>query len=285
MLAIIGGLGAALCWATTTLVSARSARRIGVYATLAWAMLLGLVLTIPLLLLTEPVELTRDQILLLGVSGSANVLGLLFTYAALKAGKVAVVGPIISTEGALAAVIAVVAGESLGLPTAGVLTALVVGVVLASIDRETVETVEAGAPRLTARAILLALGAAAAFGLNLYTVGRIGTELPVAWAILPARLVGTVVVAIPLLLTRRLPFRRDAMPFVLTLAIAEILGTASFAIGARDGIAVASVMASQFGAISALISVVFFGERLRAWQYGGIALIATGVAVLSALRA
>lgn len=251
-------------------------------------MLLGLGLTLPILAVAEPISLTPGQLGLLALSGVANILGLLLGYAAVRGGKVAVVAPIISTEGALAALIAVLLGEPLAAGAGIVLTVLVVGIVLASTERGDAAPGSGGAgvpDKVSARTVAFAVGAAVSFGVNLYCSGRIGSELPVAWAILPARLFGTVAIAVPLLLMRRLPLRRDALPFVVTVAIVEVLGTASFALAARDGIAVASVVASQFGAIAAVVSVVLFGERLGRVQAVGVTIIALGVAVLSALRA
>ena len=51
------------------------------------------------------------------------------------------------------------------------------------------------------------------------------------------------------------------------------------------GIAIAAVLASQFAALAAIGADVFYGERLSRAQIAGIAVIAVGVALLSALRA
>jgi drug/metabolite transporter (DMT)-like permease len=69
------------------------------------------------------------------------------------------------------------------------------------------------------------------------------------------------------------------------VAVAEVVGTAVYAFGARDGIAVAAVTSSQFGAIAAVVSVLAFGERLRRIQVAGVVLIAAGVGLLAALQA
>jgi uncharacterized membrane protein len=66
----------------------------------------------------------RDQraarsVVLLALGGAGNVLELLLTYAALRVGKVGIVASIVSTEGAIAAVLALIAGEALS-PGAGV---------------------------------------------------------------------------------------------------------------------------------------------------------------------
>ncbi len=120
--------------------------------------------------------------------------------------------------------------------------------------------------------------------MNLYASARIGATLPLVWSILPARLAGLLFVALPLLATGRLRLTRESLPFVIVVALAEIVGTLVYAFGARDGIAVAAVTSSQFGAIAAVVSVVAFGERLRRIQVVGVAVIAVGVAVLAALQ-
>ena len=135
------------------------------------------------------------------------------------------------------------------------------------------------------RAALFGAAAAVSFGASLYATGRVSTELPVAWAILPPRVVGVVAIALPLAIAGRLTLTRRALPFVLGAGIAEVVGFALFVLGARDGIAVTAVLASQFGAIAAIMAVYLFRERLTRVQIIGIAAIAAGVAVMSALQA
>jgi drug/metabolite transporter (DMT)-like permease len=278
---ILGGLGAAICWSVSILCSSRSARLIGATSSLAWVMLVGGVVTVPAIAIAGPVMLGPRELLLLGISGISNVVGILFVLTALRSGKVSVVGPITSTEGALGAVIAVVAGEQLA-PGAGlVLGAIVVGVVLAASERhpEAIEGARFG-PIATAA---LALAAATCFGINLYVSGLIGQEMPAAWSAVPARLTGIVVIAVPLILLRRLRITRAAVPLVLVTGVTEVLGIASYAYGAREGIAVASVISSQFAAIAAVAAVILLHERLARVQVIGVATISIGVAALSYL--
>ena len=47
MLAILGGLGAAIAWAATTLCASRSSRMIGPLSVLSWVMVVGLLVTLP----------------------------------------------------------------------------------------------------------------------------------------------------------------------------------------------------------------------------------------------
>jgi drug/metabolite transporter (DMT)-like permease len=135
------------------------------------------------------------------------------------------------------------------------------------------------------RAGLLGVAAALSFGVGLYATGRVSSGLPVAWAVLPPRIVGVLLIALPLAVTARLVLTREAAPLVLVAGVAEVVGFASFALGARHGIAVSAVLASQFAAVAAVAAYFVFGERLTRVQIVGVVTIASGVAILSALQA
>jgi drug/metabolite transporter (DMT)-like permease len=284
VIAIVGGLATAVLWATTLLGSARSARLIGSWSTLGWVMLIGLVVTIPLILASPPVTLTEREILFLSAAGIANSGGLLLVYTALRRGKVAVVGPIVSTEGAIGATLAVLAGDPISGPALAILGLIAVGVVMAAIERRDPDSEAQAAVSATGTA-LLALGGAILFGINLFATSRIAADLPLAWAVLPARVAGVVGVTIPLVLMRRLRLTRPAVPFVILVGIAEVIGTATYAWGARDSAAIAAVLASQFAGIAAIFAYVAWGERLSRVQVVGVVTIAVGVALLAALQA
>jgi drug/metabolite transporter (DMT)-like permease len=282
MLAVVGGLGAAFAWATTVICAARATRSIGIASVLAWVMLTGLVLTLPWAASQGVPDVDATSTFWLIVSGVGNCAGLLLVYSGLRIGKVGVVAPIVSTEGAVAALIAVLAGEELA-PGAGAALGLVVtGIVLVGMSQD---SPDAGPRAHDLQAALFGGAAALSFGASLYATGHVATDLPVSWAILPPRVIGVLAIAVPLALTARLRLTRNALPMVLVAGVAEVLGFASFALGARHGIAVSAVLASEFGAVAALAAFVLFRERVVRLQVVGIAAIAAGVAVLSALQA
>jgi drug/metabolite transporter (DMT)-like permease len=294
VIAIIGGLATAVLWASTLLGSARASRLIGPWSTLAWVMLIGLAVALPLVLLTgTDVRLTDRDIVNLAIAGVANSGGLLLGYAALRRGKVAVVGPIVSTEGAIGAVLAIVAGDPVTAATGVLLAVVAAGVVLASVERSADRAVAEGDtrpnPDATGRSAAitagLAVGAALLFGINLFITSRIANALPVAWSILPARVAGVVGVSLPLIAMGRIHLRREAVPFLVLVGLAEVAGIATFALGARDSTAVTSIIASQFAGIAAVVAFLLFGERLSRVQVTGVVVIAVGVAGLAAVRA
>src|ERR1019366_3182418 len=114
MIPVLGGLGAALLFTVSVLASARASRLIGAPSSVAWAMTIGLVVTLPVAFVTAPSpDFGRGAWAWFLAAGLGNVIGLLLTYAAYRVGAVAVIVTIASTEGAIAAVLAVLAGEAL----------------------------------------------------------------------------------------------------------------------------------------------------------------------------
>ncbi len=313
MIAIIGGLGAAALWATSTLCSSRSSRMIGSRVVIGWVMVVGLIVGFPLALASPgPTELTPEMLGLMFLAGVCYVAGLNLTYAALSIGKVSVVAPIVATEGAIAAVIAVALGDTIGL-TAGVMLILIaVGVVLASLEPARPE-VPVGGIEITAdalegpaiadgpeafslttrtptdaetrRAAILSVSAALIFGVGLVASGKAAGLVPVAWVAVAARLIGTVAVTLPLIAQRRFIVTRAALPLVLIAGTGEVFGSMLSAWGSRDSIAITAVLGSQFAAIAAVVAFLLFGERLSRVQVIGVVLIAGGVTALAAATA
>ncbi|MBI2762894.1 MAG: DMT family transporter [Chloroflexi bacterium] len=318
MIAIVGGLGAAISWAIATLSSSRSSRMIGPMSVLAWVMIVGFVVSIPPTIASLPTlaPMSIPQIAGLVVNGVSYTGGLLLAYQALVIGRVSIVAPIVSTEGGLSALASVVLGEVLGVPTALVLGAIAIGVVLASIDRRADEVAATGAPAValdvddpsavvpaptapepaavprhgredaaaTRRSVLLAIAAAAAFSIGLITSARLG-DVPISWILLTSRAVGVVLIALPLVVRGRLRISRRALPLVVISGVLEAVGSALYVTGAHASPATAAVLSSQFAAIAALSAFVLFGERLARVQLAGITVIAIGITVLAIVRA
>jgi drug/metabolite transporter (DMT)-like permease len=282
VLAILGGLGAAGFWTVTTLCSARASRLIDPPSVLAWVMIIGFLVTVPAAAINGiPSNLDGSSAIWLVLAGTGNVAGLLVAYEALRIGKVGIASPVMSTEGAIAALIAVLAGEALGRATGLALIVIALGIVAVATGAGGEE-----APGLhDLRAFLLACVAAICFGTALYATGRASAELPLVWAVLPPRVVGVAVVAIPLVVASRIRLTRRAVPLVVADGLAEVGGFFSYALGARHGIAITAVLGSQFAVISAIAAYLLFGEKLGRLRIAGVVVTAIGVAALSALQA
>ena len=296
VLAVIGGLGAALCWTVSALCASSASQAIGANSTLGWVMLIGLVIVIPpTAVLADPRQLTPAALALLSAAGASNVAGLLVEYLAFRRGKVGVITAIASTEGMVAAVISAVAGARLGLVTGLLLGLVTLGVAVSAASpgndappsedtpAEGARRAPAGSRRRTVHWSVLAVTAALLFGVSLYTTGRAGQQVPVLWAVLPARLFGSALVAAPLAARRRLRLTRRALPLVAAAGAAEVLGVLSYATGARHDLPVAAVLASQFAALTAVGAYFIHGQRLSRSQFAGLAAVVAGVTLLSAI--
>ena len=296
MIAILGGLGAALCWAIATLCSSRSTRMIGPTSVLAWVMIVGFVVSLPLTLVdaSAAASFTMPQILGLVVNGLSYTAGLLLAYQALVIGRVSIVTPIVSTEGGVAALGSVILGEALGVPTALILGVIAIGVVLASADHrggEVAAVNDSGRPRYrredpaaTRRSVLLAIGASVVFSVGLITSARMGADVPISWILLVSRAVGVLLIAIPLAMRGQLQLSRAALPLVLVSGLLEAIGSALYVTGAQASPATAAVLSSQFAAIAAVSAFFLFGERLARVQIAGVTAIALGVTALAIVR-
>jgi drug/metabolite transporter (DMT)-like permease len=286
MVAILGGLGAALSWAIATLASSRSSRMIGPLSVLGWVMAVGLVAAIVPALVARPIALDPPMLIGLVVIGLSHNVGLLLAYGALSIGRVSIVAPIVATEGALAAVLSIAFGEPLASSTGLLLAAIAVGVVLAAAeraaDRPDAATI---APSQNRRAVALAISAALVFSVGLLLAGRLGAAgVPPAWVMVASRTIGVLLIVLPLLATRRFRLTRPALPLVVAAGILEVFGGAIYVVAASGSVAVAAVLSSQFAAIAALGGFFLFGERLQRLQLVGVVTVAIGVTLLAALQ-
>lgn len=290
VIAIIGGLGAAVAWAIAVLSSAHASRLIGSRSTVAAATFIGTLLALPFVVASgPPPAVSPTTAAWLVGSGIASLTGLLLVYRALGMGKIGIVAAVASTEGAVAAVISILLGERLTVTILATLVVVVVGIVVVALAAEDDAGLSTSRrhvdPAVAGRAIALGSVAALSFGIGLYGTAQVGNALPLAYSVLPTRVVGTLVLFLPMILTRRLTITRQAMPAVVAVAIVEVTGTALYALGARQSVAIAAVLSSQFAALAAIAAFVLYREHLTVRQRSGVIAIAAGVALLAGLRA
>lgn len=276
MIPIVFGLLAALMFGISSLVMSRSAKIIGAPSSLGWLMLVGLTPLLPFLGHQVP-DTVPPNLGWMALIGFGNMTGLLFSGFALRVGKVGMVAPIIATEGAIAAVLAALMGEAIAPIVAFLLMLIVAGIVLSAVAPDPVPLPH----EQPVLAVALATVSAVCFGLGLFAVGHLSSDLPLAWLLLPARLVGVLVITVPLALSRRLRITRRTVPMVITMGLAELSGVAFFSVGAAQQVAVTSVLASQFAPIAAILAYVIFSEVLGRWQIAGVVILVLGVTSLS----
>lgn len=281
MIAILGGLGAALSWAATGLCAQRAGRTIGEVSTFVWASILGLGLAfVPaaVALISSPPP--GRTLVALALAGALNVLGLLAQFAALRRGLVSVIVPISSAEGAVAAMIAVATGAPF--PAAGWIAfgVLIAGVLITAMSQWPRDD-NADLNRLAP--VGLAAVAAISFGAGLFFQGKAGSTAPLGLAIVPPSFMGVLLVALPVAAARRVAPSRGARIWLLGVAAAEITGFVCYVLGARNSLPVAAVLSAQYATIAVLVSVVVLRERLSPAQSVGFVLTIGGVTALSLL--
>ena len=281
MIAVVAGLGAALAWALATLAAARASRVLGAWSTTALVVFVGLIVTLPLLALEgPPPQVGTEDLAWLVVAGLGYAIGMVFNYAALSGGKVPVTAPIVSTEGSIAAALAVLTGEAASPLLAAMLALIALGIFVVALQPG------GGADALRghgARYVGFAATAALIFGVGLYGAGRASDVVPPAWVVAAGRIAGVLLLTLPLVLTRQLRFDRAVLPFLLFAGVAEVVGVYLYAWGARESIAVTAVLASQFAVMAALMAHAL-GERISPRQWLGVAAVTTGVVVITITR-
>ncbi len=281
MIAILGGLGAALAWALATLAGARAARVIGPWSTTALVVFVGLLVAGPVLLLDPPTAPpATEDLAWLTLAGLGYAVGIVFNYSALAGGKVAVTAPIVSTEGSVAAALAVLTGEAASPLLLVMLATIGVGVFVVSMQPGGGADVLAGGD---ARFVVFAVLAALIFGLGLYGAGRASDAVPPGLVAIAGRVAGVALFTLPLALTRRLRYERSVLPYLLVAGVAEVVGMYLFAWGAAESIAISSVLASLFAVLAALMAHAL-GERISSRQGVGVAAVTGGVAVITITR-
>jgi drug/metabolite transporter (DMT)-like permease len=280
MIAVLGGLGSAVCWTVTGVFAQRASRRIGELSTFAWASMIGFcIAVVPALIAIRSSTSSAGTFVVLALSGVFNVVGLVAQFSALRRGQVSVVVPISSTEGAIAAMLAATTGSHL--PPAGwvALAILIAGVVITVRSQWSA----GNASNTQLKPVGLAAVAAVCFGTGLFLQGLGGQHAPVALAVAPPSMLGTLLVALPMVSRRRLASPRGSSGWLVGVAVAELLGFVSYILGARHSVPIAAVLSAQYATLSVLVGVTALRERMAPAQVIGLILTIGGVTILSLL--
>jgi drug/metabolite transporter (DMT)-like permease len=281
MLVIVAALGAAVAWGVSAGFDNRSTRLIGSLQALVWVQLIGIAEVIPFALWEgEPQQPTGRALAWIIVGGVGVIAGLCFSYAAIGRGAVSVVAPVTAIDGALAALAAIALGEHLGVATAIGLAIAVAGmlVVLAA----TAAQQRAGVAGHSLSAVLLAAAAACGFAVFLLSSIRAGDALGDAQLQLIYRVVPFAAIGVPLIALGKLGWPRNAWLYVSAAAALQFLGFVLYRWAGRSGgVAIPSVLSSQFAVFAIIGGVLVLGERLSRRQVGGLAGLLVGVAVIA----
>jgi drug/metabolite transporter (DMT)-like permease len=281
VIAVIAGLVTALAWGLATVAAARVSRSLGPWSTTGWVVLIGFLATLPLLALDGPVQpVDQTYLLWLVFGGLGYVVGMVLNYTALSGGKIPVTAPIVSTEGAIAATLAVLGGEAATPLLLAMLALIAAGISIVALQPG------GGVDALRgdgARYVGLAIVAALVFGFGLYSSGRASEGVPPSWVVAAGRVAGVLLLTLPLALTSRLRSPGRWLPLLVFAGLAEVAGVYTYAWGAQESIAVTAVLSSQFAVVAAIVAHQL-GERISLRQWAGVAAVTAGVVVIALAR-
>ncbi|MDE3132075.1 MAG: EamA family transporter [Acidobacteriota bacterium] len=288
---ILLGLLAALVWAVGNLAASRASRVMRPESLVAGISLVGLAVCAPLLIAEgTPHDASLGALGWLALGGVGNIAGLALLYVAYRAGDVSLIAPITSTEGAVAALIAIAAGARVQTIVLVLLAVIALGVVRAAEFDRAQPAPSQPAPSQPAPFGCLNWGvatvaclAAACFGVGLYASGRASADEQFGWIAASPRVVGVLAVALPLALRGRLRITRAGAPLMLLAAVGEVGGFSFYSLAAHRSLVIAAVLGSLVAAFAVLGAAILFGERLNRVQWSGVATIFCGVTVLSAV--
>lgn len=242
---------------------------------LVWAHLLGLVLTVGWVAVTEGEPAVSD--LVIGAAaGGFGLGGLYFLYSGLARGRAAVVAPAAAVVGA---VLPVLGGILLGERPSALTWA---GVAIAVPAILLVSTVQGDSRR--SGGIVYGLVAGVFFGLYflVFAQASAGSGL---WPLLGSRLASVAALWVPALTVRsdlRAAPRGSLAMVVVGVGVFDLVANAAFLAATRSGsIVVVAVVASLFPAVTVLAARIVQAERLTAHQLVGLSLGVVAVGLLS----
>jgi len=303
-LGIALGLTGALCWGLADFAARFASRRVGAYRALLFMQLFGfLALTVYLESrggIARGVAPGWHPWALAVAAGLMNVTASLALYHSFEVGVMSIVAPISSAYPALTVALSLLSGERIHPVRAAGLAVTLIGVVLAatsfakppeaaSLDREA-SLDKPAEDKSVARAHLSkgvgwAIFAGVLFGFLFWFLGY--QVLPVVdgtvsvWVIRLTSFSTLLLCAAPARQSLRVP--HGGVWWLL--AAVGVMDTAAFMAnnaGLHTGqVAVVSVLASLYGAVTVLLSWIFLRERLERSQWLGIALIFAGIVLVS----
>jgi drug/metabolite transporter (DMT)-like permease len=284
MTAVLLGIAAALSWGLADFAARFTGRAVGpVVATLAMLTTSAAALGLFILWHGAAIDWRWASLPLPALSGLGIAAATLLLYYGLATGPLTVVSPIAGSYPALVVGFEVLAGLRPSPIQWLAMAATLLGAI--AVARAGGRFSEPGgfAPDAVRRATLAAIGASAMFALGVVA----GQQSVPAHGEFGALFLSRIVSALLLFALVAARRERPAMPWrwLPLLTVQGLLDggayLALFAGSAGDGAAIVAVVSSGFGVVTTLLGRVFLGERVGAAQWGGIALVFGGVAVLS----
>jgi len=284
------GLVTALSWGSSDFISRFVSRKLGalraVFYMQAWGFLL---LSVALIFLPGQNHLFDGS----GwrpwawgiLAGTINTFAMLALYQAFAVGKLTIVAPVSASYPALTVLLSFLSGENLTLLRYIGIAVTILGVVFVARGEGGSAQPKDDPLPISHQGLLWALAAAFGFGVLFWLLGiRIIPATGPFAAVWLIRVSGTVI-ALTILLVRRIPARLVGKTTALQTVGTGFLDTGAFLfsnLGMQlEQVSVVSVLGSLYGAVTVGLAALFLRERVGRLQWCGIALIFGGIFFLS----
>lgn len=305
---IVYGLLVAVSWGVTDTLGTLVARKIGSLLTTFFSLLASVVILMLYGVFTGQIghvlALPHTTLLLsipIGIfTGFCAAIGYFSLYQGLERGPLAIVSPLVASDGAIAALLAVFfLGDALTSWQIGLLLCIFSGIVCASTDVQELRAVfrprGAEVKHVGKGGIRWGLLATVAFGLMLFSIGATSKIWGEFWPIFCARVFATVFLAGVVGYQKYVskgrhmqerpshgPLPLQAVSLAATMGMTETVGLLFYSFGtAQAETSVVASISSCFGLIPLAVGLIVFHERPKRVQILGVLLVIGGLVLLA----
>ncbi|HXJ06903.1 MAG TPA: DMT family transporter [Candidatus Acidoferrum sp.] len=232
------------------------------------------------------------------LAGLLNGIATLSLYRSFEVGKMTIVAPLSASYPALTVALSLLTGEHLSEPRLAGIAVIVAGVAFVAGGEQTAAgrnnsdsskyhpIASPPLPGRTRSGIAWALLSATGFGFLFWLLGtRIVPAVGYAATVWMIRLTSSILTAIIILCLRQPISLRRAGPIPFWLVGMGALDTFAFVMSNYgmqiEQVAVVSVLASLYGAVTVALAAIFLREHVSRWQCVGIVSIFTGIFLIS----
>jgi drug/metabolite transporter (DMT)-like permease len=219
------------------------------------------------------------------LAGTLNFFATLTLYRSFEIGKLSVVAPISASYPALTVVLSLLSGEHLRAARAIGIACTLLGVVLVAGGEKPPDADDQEGLQRTGKGIALALCSAVGFGFLFWLLGtRIVPVTGATQTVWLIRLTSSLPTAILILAARKTikPPTDRVAGWILAMGLTDTGAFVMNNFGMQvEQVAVVSVLASLYGAVTVGLAAIFLREHVSRWQWLGIIAIFVGIFLIS----
>src|SRR5580692_8384386 len=219
------------------------------------------------------------------LAGIINAFSTLTLYRSFEIGRMAVVAPLSASYPVLTVLLSILSGEHLRAARSLGIACTLLGVVLVAAGEKTPEDHDVEGLRRSGKGVGWALCSAIGFGFLFWLLGtRIVPSAGATQTVWLIRLTSSVLAAVLILTARKSikPPTDRVAGWILGMGLTDTGAFVMNNFGMRiEQVAVVSVLASLYGAVTVGLAAIFLREHVSSWQWLGIVSIFAGIFLIS----